>query len=595
MTASARRRITSAPLLINHESGYSLIFNTKRGLALAGLTTAALLLAGCSTGGTTTDPSTSASAEELTSTGWTSASRDDVVDGGTLNLPVDTAPANWQLYNLDSGTVDDNLLSTIFLPSFIRFAEDGSWSADPDFATSIELTGEDPQTVEVKINPEAVWSDGTPISVADFAATFNALNGVNPEFAPTATNVWEDVESVEAGADEQDVIITFANVNADWASILNGIYPEWAVATPEAFNTAWAGGPFAADGATYVSGNAYILSAFDATGQVMTFTPNPAWWGDAPKLDQIIFKAVSRDGLAQAFANSELDAFDLHGSADNYVTAQSRDDGMIERSLGTTYRHVTLNGTSEVFSDVKVRQAFATALNRDLLAQAILSPVESPVTLLDNLIYLPGQDGYEDHATDVYGYDTDGAKSILEDEGYELNDDDFYEKDGMQLDVRFVIPSDNTNSANIATLVQQQEAAAGINVTIDTVPSDDFFTSYITTETRDFDATYFAWQGTPFPVSSTQSIFYPADSGQNFPGVTDESLGDDWEAANAELDPDARIDLANAIDEKLVDLVTTIPLFPEPFTYGVKDTLVNYGPSQFEGQSLRWQDVGYTE
>ena len=132
-------------------------------------------------------------------------------------------------------------------------------------------------------------------------------------------------------------------------------------------------------------------------------------------------------------------------------------------------------------------------------------------------------------------------------------------------------------------------------MTIDTVPTDDFFTSYITTETRDFDATYFAWQGTPFPVSSTQSIFYPADSGQNFPGVTDESLGDDWAAANSELDPDARIDLANGIDEKLVNLVTTVPLFPEPFTYGVISTLANYGPSQFEYNSLRWQDVGYTE
>ena len=563
-------------------------------MILAGLTATALVLAGCSGGGGGGGGDESdGPQEELQSTGWNVVDRDDLTDGGTLTLPVDNTPANWQLYNLDSGTVDDNTLSGVFLPTFIHFNTDGSWDPDPDFTTSVELTSEDPQVVELSINPEAVWSDGTPITVADFAATFNALNGQVPEFAPTATNVWEDVASVEAGDGDQDVVITFANVNADWPSILNGIYPEWAVATPEAFNTSWANGPFAADGTTYVSGNAMILTDFDANGQVATFGPNPAWWGDAPKLEQLIFRAVSRDGLAQAFSNSEIDAFDLHGSADNYETVQGRDDAVVQRSLGTTYRHVTLNGTSEVFSDVKVRQAFAKSLNRELLAQAILSPVESPVTVLNNLIYLPGQDGYEDHASDVIGYDVDGAKSILEDEGYELNSDDVYEKDGTALEVRFVIPSDNTNSSNIATLVQQQAAEAGFAVTIDTVPSDDFFTSYITTETRDFDATYFAWQGTPFPVSSTQSIFYPADSGQNFPGVTDESLGDDWAAANSELDADARVDLANGIDEKLVNLVTTVPLFPEPFTYGVIDTLANYGPAQFE--SVRWQDVGYTE
>ncbi|MFB9664208.1 ABC transporter family substrate-binding protein [Curtobacterium albidum] len=567
----------------------------KSTAVLATAAAAALVLAGCSGGGTAGESSSAVAQSSLKSTGWTTADRSSIKDGGTLTLPIDSAPANFQINNLDSGTVDDQTIAGVYLPGFIQFKENGDWEANPDYAESVKLTKDSPQTVEIKINPKAVWSDGTPITVKDVAANWKALNGTNPAFAPLATNVWEDVDSVTQGSDERDVIMTFKKTNADWASVLTGIYPSWAVDTPDHFNKAWAKGPYAADGTTYVSGGPYIVKSFDANGGVLTFEKNSKWWGDTPKLDTIVFKTVSRDGLAQAYANKELDAINLYGSADNLKTANSRSDSKIERSLGTTWRHVTLNGTSEVFKDKEVRQAFAQSLNRKVLAQAILSPVKSPGDVLNNMVYLPGQKGYEDDASKVYGYSTDSAKKKLEDAGYKIGSNGYASKDGKELDVRFVIPSDNQNSANIAQLVQQQTKLAGFKVTIDTVPTDDFFTKYITTTTRDFDATYFAWQGTPFPVSSLKSIFYPADAGQNYAGVTDDSLGAAWDKANAELDASTRIKDAQAIDKKIVAVAGTIPLFAEPYAWGVRKDLVNYGPAQFQSSSVKWQDVGYTK
>ncbi len=352
----------------------------KSTAVLATAAAAALVLAGCSGGGTAGESSSAVAQSSLKSTGWTTADRSSIKDGGTLTLPIDSAPANFQINNLDSGTVDDQTIAGVYLPGFIQFKENGDWEANPDYAESVKLTKDSPQTVEIKINPKAVWSDGTPITVKDVAANWKALNGTNPAFAPLATNVWEDVDSVTQGSDERDVIMTFKKTNADWASVLTGIYPSWAVDTPDHFNKAWAKGPYAADGTTYVSGGPYIVKSFDANGGVLTFEKNSKWWGDTPKLDTIVFKTVSRDGLAQAYANKELDAINLYGSADNLKTANSRSDSKIERSLGTTWRHVTLNGTSEVFKDKEVRQAFAQSLNRKVLAQAILSPVKSPVT-----------------------------------------------------------------------------------------------------------------------------------------------------------------------------------------------------------------------
>ncbi len=565
----------------------------KATAVLAVAAASALVLAGCSGGGNAGNDTAAVKTSSLKSTGWTTADRGSIKDGGSITLPIDTAPANWQLSNLDSGTVDDNTIAGTYLPGFIQFKENGQWEPNKDYVDSIKLTKDSPQTVEIKINPKAVWSDGTPITAKDVEANWKALNGTNKDFAPLATNVWEDVDSVTQGATPQDVTVTFSKVNADWPSVFTAIYPTWAVDTPAHFNTAWAKGPYAADGKTYVSAGPYILKSFDANGGVVTFEKNAKWWGDAPKLDTIIFKTVSRDGVAQAYANKELDAFNLNGSADNFKTANSRKDSKVERSLGTTQRQITLNGTSDVFKDQDVRQAFAQAINRKVLAQAILSPVKSPGDVLNSLVYLPGQKGYEDQVSSVYGYSTDKAKSKLEDAGWKIGSDGYATKGGKELDVRFVIPSDNPNSANIAQLVQQQTKLAGFKTTIDTVPTDDFFTKYITTTTRDFDATYFAWQGTPFPISSLKSIYYPADAGQNYTGVTDSSLGAAWDKANGELDADARVKDAQAIDKKIVKVAGTIPLFAEPYAWGVRKDLVNYGPAQFQQSSVKWQDVGY--
>jgi peptide/nickel transport system substrate-binding protein len=166
-----------------------------KGIAvLATAAAAAVVLAGCSGGGEAGGDNSAVAESSLKSTGWTVADRADVKDGGSITLPIDTAPANWQLQNLDSGTVDDTTISQTYLPSFIQFKENGEWEANKDYATSVELTKDSPQTVEIKINPKAVWSDGTPISAKDVIANWKALNGTNKAFAPLATNVWEDVD-----------------------------------------------------------------------------------------------------------------------------------------------------------------------------------------------------------------------------------------------------------------------------------------------------------------------------------------------------------------------------------------------------------------
>ena len=49
-------------------------------------------------------------------------------------------------------------------------------------------------------------------------------------------------------------------------------------------------------------------------------------------------------------------------------------------------------------ADRAVREAIGTALNRDVIGQAAVGPVEAPVVNVDNYVYMPGQNGYQDNS-----------------------------------------------------------------------------------------------------------------------------------------------------------------------------------------------------
>jgi len=566
----------------------------RRTARFAGLVAAGLLLAACAPGGEpdTSSSSSSSSATVLEPTGWRAADRAQVADGGTLTLPVDALPA---VYHTSSPNTqgDDLLIATLYVPAFVRLTADGAWQPDPDYVASLEVTSSNPQVVELKINPDAVWSDGTPITYRDVAATWHALSGADESYPVIPNPVWADVSSVERGADDRDVVLTFSSPDAEWAGALTAVYPQWLMDTPQHAESAWQAGPMASDGTSYVSGGPFVVTGVDTAGQVLTFGRNPRWWGDAPKLDTIVFRAVSRTTQGQSFANGEIDAVDVHGDADVLVSAEQRSDAVVQRALSTVLRMITLNGLSGPFADEAVRKAFAVAIDRETLAEAVVGAVGAPTQLSGSLVFVPGQKGYVDHLGSTLTANADDARAILTGDGWTIGDDGVATKDGAPLTVRFIVPSETPVSSNVAELVRQQTAPAGFDVQVVTVPWEDYFTSYISTQTRDFDATYFASLGSAFPLASVESSFDPANPDNNLGGVSDASLTDLFARAGAELDLDARIALANQIDEKVTALHTTIPLFIEPWTWGVRADLANYGPTQFEAP--RWQDVGFTD
>ena len=548
--------------------------------AIAMLSATAMLFAGCAAGNTAPSESNSPSAA-LPTVDWDAADAGDVQDGGTLNLAVGALPVNYNNSQIDGNDVDTNTLLSPTQGGPLRITTDGGTEVNPDYASSVELTSEDPQVVEIKLNPKAVWEDGTPITVADYEATWKALNGSNEEYQVVSTTGWDQIGSVEQGSDEFDVKVTFSSVFADWRSLFGGTVLPAAIANdPTAFNTGYTAKAMPSYGP-------YVISNIDQTGQVVTLTPNPVWWGEKPKLDTILFKVVSQAQQGSSFANKEIDALYISANADLYATAQSREDAEIQATNGLTWTHVTMNAKEGPLSDVNVRKAVASVVNREQIAAAANTPVGVPAVTQGDYIFMNGQKGYQDKALP---HDTAAAEGFMKDAGY-AKDGDSWTKDGEALKLTITVPADTATNIQRSEQVQADLGDFGIPVELTTVPVAQYFSDYVIP--GNFEMVSFSWQGTPFPISSKEPLFYPLDSGQNFTGTTDDKLGDLWTKANAELDPDKRIEIANEINDTIWSYVPMFPIAPLPNVWAVKQGLVNYGAAMFGYSPVDWTIVGW--
>jgi peptide/nickel transport system substrate-binding protein len=557
--------------------------------ATAAVAAAALVLTGC--GGGSSDSGSGGSGggepQSATENQINPVDRDELTQGGSFRWALAEMPPNFNYNQLDGALDDNEDVISALMPAAFDFSADATPKVNEDYFSSVELTSEDPQVVTYTINPDAVWSDGTPITAADLISQWKALNGTNPAYNVVSTTGYEEVASVEQGADEKQAVVTFSNPYADWQALFSPLYPASTNDDPNVFNTGWTTGP-------QVTAGPFELDNLDTAAQTITLVPSDSWWGDKPVLDSIVYRVMDPDASIDALANGEIDFVDIGPDVDAYSRASTMQDVDIRRAGGPNFRHITINGTSPVLSDVNVRQALAKAIDRQTIADALLGPLGGDATKLDNHIFMTNQEGYQDNAGDLSKADVEGANAQLDQAGWTREGDATRTKGGQNLTIRFVIPSGVAASQQEAELVQGMLAQVGADVQIQTVPVGDFFENYV--NTGDFDFTVFSWIGTPFPISSSSSIYEQPQGEeiqQNYARIGSPEIDDLFQQAAQELDPAKARDIANQADADIWEEVHSLTLYQRPDLIAANAKLANFGAFGFA--SVKYQDIGFTE
>lgn len=520
-------------------------------------------------------------AAALPSTAWERLDYDQVPDGGSLKRAVSQLPNNWN-YNHADGLLAD--LSDIRGPlgagAEITYSESGEKTLNPDYIAKAELTSEDPQTVSFSYNPKGVWDDGSPIVVEDLISQWKANSGENEDYQIGSTVGWDQITSITQTDDEYTGEIVFSDPFIDWITVVHPDVPKKVSESAKAWNESYVSTPTPSKGP-------FTVDSVDTTGGVVNLKRNDKWWGRAPKLETITFSVVDQTTQPQSFANGEIDLLDI-ANGDVLSQAKTRSDAEIQSTNGLTWTHLTMNvkGADGKLEDVKVREAIARAIDRDAIGRAVVGPLEAPIQLVDNFVYMPGQDGYEDSFGGLK-YDAEAAGKLLDEAGWAL-DGDKRKKDGKTFDLSIIIPADTKSNSDRARQVQTNLNAVGLNVELQTVPSDAYFDDYINPKT--FDMVTFSWVGSQFPESSSVNLVYPLDSQQNYTNFADDRLGDLDKQIKAAFDLDERHKVANEISKVIAESFVLIPFYATPNIVGVKKGVVNTGASQFENTD--WTQVG---
>jgi peptide/nickel transport system substrate-binding protein len=566
----------------NHHQEDNHVSTTRRSAKFAALVVGlSLIAAACGSdddGDSSTEISTvdSASAEtsppdtepvttEATETPDTTApAESEVPEGGTLVIGAEQEPdcvdwistcagSSWGFWMMGAST----------MPRAFDTIKDGDdWVP----VASNLLTGEpelvtDPkQVVTYSINPDAVWSDGEPITSSDFKYTWDQIVTGADIYDTTG---YADIESVD-DSDPATAVVTFSKPYAGWKGLFGsgfGIYPSHILEGQDRTAMMASGYDF--------SGGPWIIDSWNKTVDV-TLVPNPNYWGEQPKLDSIVFRFVPDTAAEfQAFKSGEVDMIYPQPQIDVVEAINAGIDGSSAFTDQTgNFESLWLNNSAFPFDSVAVRQALAYSLDR----QAIVEALFGGLGLTDPLQTLnaPILSFFSD--TEAFaGYTLDLAKvdELMTGDGWAKNGDGIWEKDGKTATFTLTTTAGNARRALTQQVVQEQAGEAGFEVTLENIPAGDFFGQRL--PAGEYQAGLYA-QVLTFVDPGLCNIF----CSKNIPSDANGNVGNNWTRTNIpELDPlleevdtsldqDARAAANKAAEAILAEQAASIPLDPLP-------------------------------
>jgi peptide/nickel transport system substrate-binding protein/oligopeptide transport system substrate-binding protein len=351
-----------------------------------------------------------------------------------VTLPADAAPVDQQVLRLmgPEGTTTDfavsvykrsvNSYSDILNVPFVRLNK--NFEIQPAGALSWEVST-DGKTWTFHMDPDLKWSDGNPVTADDVVFTFQYQ--ADPTHAWDFAWFWSDVvnfddavagkvDKTEIGVKKvDDFTVQFMTKDASPYFVSKALYirplskaafekyGEYYNSTPE----------------TSVSSSPYILTEW-TKGKGMTFGPNKNYTGkEKPFIEKLIFTFSDNTNQFRAYQNGEIDQADVFTPADIEQISNDTDlNAQYHPGYGDfrTY-YLGFNNNEKPFNDIKVRQAFAKAIDKD----AIIKNIVKRAGIKANSFLMPGfpdANSEELAKEDVNTYDVAAAQKLMADAGY---------------------------------------------------------------------------------------------------------------------------------------------------------------------------------
>ncbi|AYG69644.1 MULTISPECIES: ABC transporter substrate-binding protein [unclassified Rhizobium] len=482
------------------------------------------------------------------------------VDGGILNVGLAT----------DASIIDPSitgnsitaLITRNIVDSLVGQGEDNKFT--PWLAESWDVNG-DNTVYTFHLRQGVTFSDGTQFNAAAVKYNFDRI--LDPKTASSySKSLLGPIDKIEA-PDNRTVVIRYRQ---SFAPLLQGLsLPYLGIQSPtylqkaqSTTNTVIGSGPYVLDNFTKGNGSKLSRRADYNWGPGYAAHRGPAHF------DHIVFKYLPEASVRLgALASDQLQAIDAVPPA-NFRSVQGNGKlQVVTRENPGVNSSYFLNTSKGPFQDVKVRQAFQSAVNGPA---AIKAAFFGTLKSADNILG-PSTLYYDRDIPRSWGFDPEKANRLLDEAGWSQKDaDGIRKKDGSRLTLHYVYDSTSlaATEVTLAQAVQYQVRQAGFDLQLDPVDAGGWTAR---TNANDYDLVSFYYvRAEPDILRTVFHSAYIPPNGQNASRIKslDEKLNKAVGASDAE-----RKKLYGEVQKEVIDQAYAVPLFVAAYQLGASKKL----------------------
>ncbi|MDO4710666.1 MAG: oligopeptide ABC transporter substrate-binding protein [Peptostreptococcaceae bacterium] len=585
---------------------------------LAGALAGMMLLTACSGGGSDTgdkggdapkDPSKGSTVEISTKV----ENEGEPIEGGVLKVGLVLSSPFKGMFNpaLYSGADD----SAIMLPTMW-----GSFNNDADFkiteggpvTPSFDVEA---KTATIKIDEKYTWSDGTPVTVADFIyyykiladkdytgvrydSDFKNVVGMEEYHAGTAT----EISGLEV-VDDKTLVIHFKEMHP-------GIL--------------WGGGiPFEPVPAHQLAGipvkdlessdvvrknpvscGPYYISEV-VPGEKVLFKANEHFWRGKAHIPEVMMEVVSPDVVGEAIKSGKYDLVVDSYPTDKYDQIKDLNNIKIVGRPGYVYNYVgfklgkwdpekkqVVTDPNAKMNNVNLRRAMGHALDMQAMSDNLYFGLRSPA---DSLIPPPFTNFRNENPNAIL-YNKEKAIQLLDEAGYVDKDNDGFREnpDGSKLEINVATMSGGDLGENLALFYTQSWQEIGLNAVLATGRPIEFNAFYEKVQADDpgIDVFMGAWSTGSNPEPSG---LYGRDAQFNYSRYASEELDKILADINSvkSFDDDFRNDAYKRFEEYMINNAPVVPIQYRMMLRTVNNRVKAYDWS-YAGPYSTWAELQLT-
>lgn len=449
-----------------------------------------------------------------------------------------------------------------------------NWSIVPDLAESWEVS-QDGLNYTFHLYENVTWHDGVEFNASDVKFTYETIIS-NPE----VTEYWKQ--------NQFDLIINSIYILNRMTIVfrLNYIYPSfiYRVTVPIIAAHLYEGTDLLTNpnNDNPVGTGPFKFVSWEP-GASLTLNANDAYFRGKPYLNSVVLRYdIPLSQETDCLKNNTIDvAGDFYDFLDpDKIAELEQVPGISVTSLEDLgYHYLGLNLRNPVLNDLRVRQAFAYAINKTRIIEVSFLGC---ATEADEPICPSLADWYDPNVT-KYAYNPMRSEELLDQAGFPRDPET-----GVRMNITVKVKDDDPFRINATYLIRDFLMNVGINCTVQLEPYPQL--EYDVAVTHNFDCVVKGWEG--FPPDPNEYLYDLWHTGgqYNWWNYSNNAVDSLLEEGRIETNQSVRKEIYNEIQETLASELPSVFLYHVLYHMVFNDDF--HGFSKYQGV-IPYDKIGY--